>query len=407
MVLRNLRCDARDALLMARLCDQDDLPGAVGQDGVVQRADILHAEQPQRLAVLAKHRNQFGILHHRLQRGVLPPRREAQDEARIVGMQIEVGHVTGRGRHIAVEVTRIPTHLIQHQVALVAVAQQPDLVLLPAAMEQLDGICQRRALLVDGLIQRHDLAHPRLDVRQLNGRERRAALHLAVEATKRDRVVHGQAGFGKQLTSGHDQQKRERAAVDAAAVAVIHAERLDEDIMLHRVRQLAQLIVDQRGDDRAGPGLVRGRCADIPLQQRADGRLIRAAVRELDLSRRARLCPHNLDRRRQRRSHHINPFLARVRLFGHPGSKQNTAKAIEYRADRPTGPQPRGVPRQERCVQRFGKAFQVRQQGRAASPFAHRRGICQDMRIDLLKHGQFPSAAGIQQLGILVDRQHG
>ena len=187
------------------------------------------------------------------------------------------------------EVVAHPTQRVEHQIVLAPVGQQPHDLVIAALAEQLDRLRQRHAFLADALVGRGDLAHARLDGCQLLRRERRPILHLAEVAAEGDRMIHAQPGGGEKLPDRDHHEEGERAAIDAAAVAIVGAQRRHLDISLDVIGQLAQLVVDQRGDDREGPGPLASRGDDVFLQRRPDRRFVDAAVGERHLGRGARL----------------------------------------------------------------------------------------------------------------------
>ena len=185
LFLHKLFGDFRDALLVQRLRDQDDLTDAPAADRIVQRAGILDAQVREPASVLAEGVQQHGVIGHGQKLGGRVAARIAQHKTSAFHEpQLIPLHVTGRCHHVAVMVVHVLIDGIQHQVIFGAMFEQADFIELAFLLEVGNGFFQRYLLAHQRQVQIHQLAHALRKRIQVGLIQRRAAHHLA-EVTAR------------------------------------------------------------------------------------------------------------------------------------------------------------------------------------------------------------------------------
>jgi hypothetical protein len=138
-----------------------------------------------------------------------------------------------------VEIVAESPQVVEGQVRLAPSVEEPYLVVVAPGLKEGDGVVQRNSCFSDRLVSRHHLQHPGLELGQFLRREWIAAIHLAEIAAKGERVIHEHCGSRKQLVRGRDQQKDQRATIDAKAIAVGHGDWGYFDIALNSIREFA------------------------------------------------------------------------------------------------------------------------------------------------------------------------
>jgi hypothetical protein len=157
---------------------------------------------------LFEDREQLGIGDDRRQLGRPRLVRKLQHEPRRKRVEREAPELARRGDHVPLEVVSPPAQAVESQAVLLAVRQQPDLVVFAARPEQLDRLLEGHDRPRDRRVLGHDLPHAGLDVTKLRLRERRPPAHLAeVPAGRRRRVLDAHLDVREDLGCRGDQEK--------------------------------------------------------------------------------------------------------------------------------------------------------------------------------------------------------
>ncbi len=180
---------------------------------------------------------------------------ELQQEPRREGVERKVLQAAGRGHHVALEVLPAPAERVQGHRFLLTMGHEPLALEFAALAEERHRLEDRYRRLRDRRVGGNDVAHPRLDPRQVSLRERLPPLHLAeVAPDRRRRVLDADLNTGEDLPGRRHEQEGQRAPVDAHAVAVGGRDRRHLRVLRQGRRQLAQPPVQHDGDDRRAIG---------------------------------------------------------------------------------------------------------------------------------------------------------
>ena len=182
-------------------------------------------------------------------------RRQAEDEAVLVGLEREGLQETGAVDHRRLEEVVEAAAVDEQDDGRVAVGEEVELVFLPVGAEALQGLLVGEEAALDRQVLRDDGAHALLD----GGDDRGAVVALApadgAEEPLPQRMAHAHLAVGADVVRGLGEDEAERPAVDAPAVRVVKRQRRHGGRDHDGCRKRDNIVVEERGDD----GLVVSR----------------------------------------------------------------------------------------------------------------------------------------------------
>ena len=125
------------------------------------------------------------------------------------------------------------------------------LVALADALEEGDRRVALPDLAGDRLVAPDDVAHPRLDLLEVLGRERRGASEIVIESVFGGRA-EGDLGFGIELLDRLGHHMRRVVAQDVEPVRLVAGDDRDRGVMVDDRREVARLAVELQRDRRLG-----------------------------------------------------------------------------------------------------------------------------------------------------------
>ena len=193
--------------------------------------------------------------------------------------QLEGGADLGRRGHVraAAEVEPVALAVDLQILARRDRVDQLDLEGLLLVGEQRAHVLALPDLLGEGRIARNDLAHLRLDLREVLGRERRLAEEVVVESVL-DHRADGHLRVRPERLHGLGQHVRAIVADQLERARVGAVEELDARVAVDRIVQVGHRAVQRHGDGALGQRL--GDTLDHAAAGGAGGDLARVAVGE-------------------------------------------------------------------------------------------------------------------------------
>ena len=261
--------EAAEALVVQRLAHLHHVRDAALGDGLVELAHAVDAEDVAPARVLAVDAHQRRLRREGRHAARVGARGHLQQQPALVAEELEEREQAGArdARPLAQVAERAAAH--ERDDRVVAVAQEPHLVVPALGRELRDRLLVAAELLDERLVRRGDRAHLLLDRGALARRGGALGRLVAVAQRRPDaaaeRVAHAQEAVRQRAAHGHRQQEAHRAAQDRPAVVVRRREAADPPA--DRERRV------ERDDLAAGDGAeIRQALRRAGGQDVADGR---------------------------------------------------------------------------------------------------------------------------------------